>query len=689
MSVRVYKAGAMLLLVLAVAAVVMAFSASNRRVDIQGPSAIAVLPDGGVWLSVEESLWRFNAEGKRLAVVPPKKHGVHGLIGNLVVHPGGQLVASIRDDPQLYFLEPDTAAPARRLAPQWPAELQRHAARGITYAFHPDGRVAISTGGGHAVALFDAAGRFIARTAPGQYEFSNGLWWAGESLWTTDTNRFALIELDGRTLRPKSRVPLRGSVSGWRYLGMAAAAPASGGPADAPLGSVVRFANGMIFGHVVDVLPDGAQRPYPTPNGQPLEPRDLKWRGGELLVVDGASYSVKRYSAARGPLPDFGEPAARTELADSLLLREALEWRYYAGLAAAIALFAAGAFLAWRAQAIEKAQRLAALGVDLSQLGTPQLSELQRVRGALALVWPMLVAAALLPLYKWLPVGDGWMGMSRQEVGLAAVAGLVLATLLAMFVIRRRLKRAAHDPEVDTLLNQPAVAAVAGSDVFWRMRDPGELPREVLLLGSPRGGRQLLILTNQRFLVFAANLRDFSLKREYARRDVVRAGVLAPGDLDWRQRMPALLSGAAWLRLELRDGTMLEGMVSASQTAQRMASSLRGATGAPSRAQFERAISAVPGLVPDESRGQLQALASFLIPGLGQWMQARSGTALLMFLPWLFLVAAVVGPLVWTAWAPRAAVSARHILNAAAAYLVVCSVSAFDAWRMRRAAPGH
>jgi hypothetical protein len=686
-GVKLYKAAALLLLVLATAAVVMAFLASNRRVDIQGPSAIAVLPDGGVWLSVEDALWRFDAQGKRLAVVPPARHGVHGLIANLVVHPGGDLVASIRDDPALYFLDPVTAAPRRQITPRWPADLERHGARAITYDFHPDGRLAISTGGGHAVALFDPTGGFLARTSPGLYEFSNGLWFSGESLWTTDTNRFTLIELDGRTLAVKSRVALRGSVSGWRFLGMAAGAPATGGPADRPLGTVVRFANGMVEGHAVDVLPTGQQRPYPTAHGAALEPRDIKWRAGELLLVDGASYAIKRYSAQRLPLPDFGEAAARTQLADLLLLRESLQMRYYAGLAMAIALFIGGAFLAWRAQGVEKAQRMAALGIDLSQLGTARLTESERVRAMFGMVWPVLLCAALVLLHPLLPMDAGWFGLDRQQAAALIMVVLGVITALAIFRTWRTMRRASRDPRMDALLNQPAVAAISGSDVFWRMRDPGELPREALFLAGASGGRQLLVLTNQRLLVFAANLRDFSLKHEYARREVMKAAVLEPGEMQWRQRLAAVLSGGRWLRLQLRDGSVLEGLVAAPQTAARMAALLRGvATEPPTLAQFKRVAAEVPGLVRDETRAKLQALASFVIPGLGQWMQARGATALLMFVPWLVVVLAVATPLVWTLWGPRAAVRTPFVIQLAAAYLVICSLSALDAWRMRRAA---
>ena len=37
--------------------------------------------------------------------------------------------------------------------------------------------------------------RFLARTGADTYQFTNGLWWVDDALWTTDTNRFELKRL--------------------------------------------------------------------------------------------------------------------------------------------------------------------------------------------------------------------------------------------------------------------------------------------------------------------------------------------------------------------------------------------------------------------------------------------------------------------------------------------------------------
>ncbi len=677
-----FKFAAVLLLALAIGALAFALLAGQERGDIQGPSAIEALPDGTVWLTVEDRLWRLDPQGRRQAVVTPREHGVQGLIANLVLHPNGQLVASVRNDPDLYFLDAATGAPRGRVRPAWPQDLAHHGDRAITYAFHGDGRIAISTGGGHAVALFDAQGRFLARTAPGLYEFSNGLWWLGDRLWTTDTNRPALVELDGSTLAQLSRVDLRRSENGWRYLGMATGTAAGVAAPDAPLGSVVRFATGMIEGHVVQVLPNGEQRPYPAAGA--MEPRDVKWRGNELLVVDGATYAVRRYAADRKPLPDFGDSAMRQELSAGLERRAGLQTDYQLGLVAAVVLFALGFVLALLAQAGEKTQRLAAVGVDLSQLGTPVLSMQQQLATTIELFWPVLLGSVAISSITLLPRDAAWFGLGRLgTVVLAAAVGLGVGIVLLAYGARN-LRRARLDADIDALLNQPAVAVLASTDTFWSQRDPDEVPRETLILNQLGGGRHWLVLTNQRLLVFVANLRDYRLKAEYPRRDVLVATALQPGHMTRWQRLHVWLSGGALLRFELRDGSVLQGSTPAAMTADRVAALLwRAPLSGLTSAHLRRAALRPPGWVEPGSSGLQQALASLLVPGLGQWMQRRSGTAVMLFVPWLVLVLLIAVPLVWALWGPRTEVAPELVRYAAGIYALMCVIAAVDAWRLR------
>jgi hypothetical protein len=678
MTAKTLKNLAVALLALAIACVALAFSASNQRLAIQGPSALAVLPDRSVWLSVDQALWHLDADGARVAVVDGRTLAVGGLIGNLVLHPDGRLVASVRDDPTLYFLDPSSARIVHRLAPQWPTDLARHASRAITFAFHDDGRVAIATGGGHAVAVFDANGRFLGRSRPGLYQFTNGLWWTAGSLWTTDTNGVALVELDAATWREKARVPLVQQEGPWRYLGMAVA---SEGKA-APLATVVRFRNGMIEGRAVDVFGNGTQKAFPAQ--ATLEPRDIKWRTGELLLVDGASYSVKRYSDQRAALPDFGDAQVRRELTGLLALRDRLQVQYYAGLVAAVLLFALGFAAALRSQALEKQQALAAAGADLSQLGTPRLSGWALAVMAFQHFWLSLLVFAATALLQYVPRLPG-LG---KTVVWAVLLALLLVSLAAMFLLLRALRRAASDPQAEALFNYTAVRALETDVGFWSMRKPGEVPRETLMLTSGAGTQRWLVLTNQRLLVFVTNFRDRTLAAEYPRRTIAGLNLLEPSDMRWWQRMQRAGGMGAVLRFKFKDGEVLEGTTPARQTAQRMAELLRAtAFDAPTISQMGRALREQSEARKASAQGQpalLQVLGSLLVPGLGQWMQRRNGTALRMFLAWVLVLLVSAVPVVWTLWAPRAAVSPTYVLSVAASYLIICALAAADTWRMRK-----
>lgn len=693
MSQKLLKTLAIVLLALAMASVGWAFLSSNKRLKIQGPSALAVLPDQSVWVSVEDALWHLDSNGKRLAIVDGATLDVGGLIGNLVVHPNGQLVASVRDDPTLYFLDSATAKIRSRLIPQWPSDLRQHGSRAITYVFHPDGRVAVSTGGGHAVAVFDTSGQLLARSKPGLYEFTNGLWWAGDSLWTTNTNGMALLQLDGRTLELKSRVQLLQHQNGWKYLGMAVASHGttpSAAEQDAPLVTLVRFANGMVEGHATDVFSNGMQSDYPI--SATVEPRDVKWNGDELLMVDGASYAIKRYSNARTSLPDFGDEQVRTELAASLLRRNSLQMQYNAGLVGAMVLFFMGFAAALGAQRLEKKQALVALGVDLSQLGAPRLSRLALQTVFVRVFW---LPFAVFGVVALLSIGLRRFPVIAKATGVPVLPGVValfltafVLLLTAFFLLHRSFRRGMADPDAEAVFNYQAVKILESEPAYWRLRQPGELPRETLMLSSPLAGLRWVVLTNLRLLVFVSNLKDRTLLTGYPRREIVNLRLLGQKDMTWSQRWQVLSSfGSAILRFEFKDGTTLEGRTMAKLTAQRMAALLRGAAfQAPAISEMDRAQleQAQPHAAASlDQRAIRQTLASFLLPGFGQRMQGRKGTALHYFFVWLIVLVFLVAPVVWTLWAPRAAVPALYSLLAAGAYVFTCSLAALDVWRMR------
>lgn len=694
MSPKLLKTIAVLLLALAITALGAAFWASHKRTDIQGPSALAVLADQSVWVSVDASLWHLDAHGKRLAKVDATQLGLNGAVGNLVLHANGQLVAAVRDDPVLYFLDTTTAAIKSRVIPQWPADLIEHASRAITYAFNDDGRFAVSTGGGHAVALFDAKGAFLARTPPGTYQFTNGLWWAGGSLWTTNTNGFELLELDGRTLVLKSRVRLLQALGGMKFLGMAT--PSKGQPVqagqEAPLATLVRFANGMVVGHATDVFGDGKQADFTAATSTAdntnvlMEPRDIQWHGEELLLVDGASYAIKRFSNDRKPLPDFGDVAVQSELAGLLANRNGLQTQYNAGLVAAVILFAVGFLAAMWAQAREKRQSLAALEVDLSQVGTPRLTSFQLFMAVINLYWPVMLcfvaSQLLMPAAKWFP------GVFRATVMPLLLLGVVVLMAVGLMLFVRTLRRSRDAPKSEAIFNFHAMQLLETDVPFWAHRQTGELPRETLMMTGPKRGLLWLVLTNQRLLVHVSNLKDRTLMASHPRHTIATVRLLEAHELSWWQRLQSTLSlGGVTLRFDLKDGSTLQGATASTATARRLVALLQvSAFDAPTANQMAQTLrdqARLKPVSPSIDVAPRQVLASLLVPGLGQWMQGRSGTAMRLFLGWALLLVFFAVPVVWTWWAPRAAIPPGYGMYLAVAYLLTCGLAAFDAWRMR------
>lgn len=365
-SARRLQQVAVLLVALALAAIAVALYASQRFSAQRGPWALAVLPEQIVWLSVDEQLWRLNAHGKREASIDTRR-SLGGAVGVLAAHPSGQLVAWVRQQTALHVLDARSGQARQRINPQWPADLRSHADEAIHLAFAPDGRFAIATGGGHAVVLFDAAGRMLARTPANTYVFTNALWWADGDWWTTDTNRMALVRLDGETMSEKSRIPLTQRQSAWLYLAEAAA-PSHGAPRNGrqPLATIARMSNGMKYGRMSDVFADGSQADYAQPAaphmlaaklGEQLAPRAAAWLDEQLLVTDGVSRTVRVWDRYRRQQADWGDAATQAALAQISASHQRWHTLYLSSLGLAGLLLAAGLLLSRQAERLKATAR--------------------------------------------------------------------------------------------------------------------------------------------------------------------------------------------------------------------------------------------------------------------------------------------------------------------------------------------
>ena len=659
--VAALRAGAAGLLALSLAAVTWALWSTDRASRIQGPAALATSTAGELWVGVGDRLWRLSTTGSLLRDDALQALGLPGPPQAMARHPDGRIVVSVRNDPTLYLLDPADARVTQRIQPRWPEDLAAHGGRAINLALHPDGRIAIATGGGHAVALFDATGRWLARTASNAYRFTNGLWWDGDALWTTDTNRTVLQRLDGRTLALQQMRTLDAGPRE-RYLG-----PARAHPDDAARVALIRFANGMTEGRVT-ILRGRPPAEDPLVPGRGFEPVDVDWLGNAVIFSDDRSMDLWRIDEATSAAVPFGDATVRARLAGVEGERRRLRQAWASGLAGAIASFGAGVALLTWAQTLKRRSAAAARPIDLSRLGTPRLQAWPRIRLVLRLNSPfvLLLGAALLLRAV---IGSG----------LVTIALMVVLPVAASPWIYRRWKRLAGLPEMEPAVNAAAVARVERGDMLRERLQPGEPVLETWTWMRPT--LHWAVLTDRRLLVFVAGLIDHRLQHDIARSEVRQASAVRPP-----QRWMARLQGFGWLDLELADGTRWQGSVPAPTVAERVAAQLGVPT---AQVQAGSAATAGPthGAVAEArprppARRWAVVLASFLVPGTGQWMQNRARTALVFFLPWVVLVTFAAWPVFWAASGPRAEVSPRVIVNVLVALLAIGLISAFDTWRM-------
>lgn len=663
----------------ALAVIALSFWFSQRAIAIQGPSALAVLDDQTVWLSVDEALWHISSDGRRVSSLDTRTLGLKGRVGNIARDPSGMLVLGIRDQATLHVFDPGQGRIVRLLSPQWPSSLAQHASRAINYAFSAGGELAIATGGGHAVALFDASGRFLRRSPPGLYRFTNGLWWQGDTLWTTNTNGFELVALSGASMTPVQTVRLLGDGYG-RYLGMAVAShgKAAGAASDArPLGTVVRFINGMVSGRIVDVFSDGTEREFQGSAG--IEPRDIAWLGDKLLAVDGASFAIRQFGNDGLALPDFGDMEVRTALASLAKEKERFEFGYHVALYLAIGLFLTGFVLAVRSARQEQRAALDRV-ITAETLGIPALGKWDRWRKSMLFLPAWVFFAVLIWLALW-PLGaPGWLARWLAPWGpWGRVAAVGVAWLLMLLYTRIAFGWAASRPDWERVVNAWALQSLSRPELA-RVLDPGESVRETLVLaGFPS---RWVVLTQRRVLVFSVNRRDRTLRQVIDNGEIHHVSLSRWSQLSWLSRLRTLWNaGAAKLEVVALGKVVLSGYVVSVTTAERMVALLS--------LQLERAGARKPVRRKPLADGGVghwrwQILASVLVPGLGQWMQRRPGTALIFFLLFSTLMLASTVPLLWTLQGPRAAVSLGSVVSVICSQAMLAVIAAWDCWNMRR-----
>jgi hypothetical protein len=667
------------LLVLALAGIAATYAANQKSVAIQGPGALQAIDDNTVWLGVNEDLWILDREGRRKGQRTARELGFTEAVSNIVLAPQGQALLTSRGDLAWQVVERSTLARVRTITPQWPSDFVDNYLRAIHLAVAPDGSIAVGTGGGHAVLLFDREGRFKARTAPGTYRFTNGLWWSPEGWWTTDTNRFALHLLDASTLAVKKTVKLQPAPAGYPYLGEAIASqglplPATG---QSPVATLSRVGHLMEPGHLVDVFADGSQVVY---NEHPiLQLRDIAWFDGKLLAVDGDSFRVLRFAPDRLTEEPFGDPQVRSlmrQMRDDRQFWRTLGSRYAFLLSALLLL--AGIAAHARHKKLATRELIAAREGGQAAAQAAPLGDLARQRMRIyGLPLAVRLAIAAIALFIAFPLLHLWL-IGPAPVDVFGSLRLMLLTVLVPLVPvafweQWRHERLAAQPAYEPALNHRAVEWLRSHDDFDRVKLEGEVARESVYLPGWRD--RWLLVTNRRVLLFAASARERRLLSEWPRRSVVFAGP--------PEHAPGARGHAPWLRLLVRSpnlaltfttGTTLQFRCASSASARRVAQLLMSSPAMPDETV------AIESLGTRTPRRWHEVVASFVVPGTGQWLQGRFTTGVVLFTAAVLLAIYEWWPVAWALQGPKMDVSAFSVVSALVTWLLLALVASSDAW---------
>jgi len=115
MTPRAIKSAAVAGLALAIALLAYSLASGMQSSAITGPEALGATPRGEVWIGVDKALWRVSSQGRWLGATPVADLGLPGPPSNLVRQPDGPLVATVRDHPALFVLDPATAHVTRTI----------------------------------------------------------------------------------------------------------------------------------------------------------------------------------------------------------------------------------------------------------------------------------------------------------------------------------------------------------------------------------------------------------------------------------------------------------------------------------------------------------------------------------------------------------------------------------------------
>jgi hypothetical protein len=677
---------AALWLALALAAAALSFYAGDRAAREQGPTEFALLDAKRAWIVLNDEVLEVDSEGRLQRRFSRAQLGVDAPIVTIARLPDGAALLGTRSL-RWPVVEPASGRVLRSIEPS--AELASAIRRGSYHlAVAGDGSLAIGAGGMHRVYLLDHQGRLRARSAEGLFRYANGLWFGSDGLWAADTNHHQLRRLDPATLAEQRSIQLSWPRDRRAFTGNAV--PFGGEGADR-FATLIRLNLPAFDGRVVDIDATGKEvLVYAL--GDAAEPSAIAWWSNRLIVADTAAYALRRFLPTGEELVPLGDEALLAALA-----RPKAERRFWSQVRLG-ALAAAGVLLAlglWSYLRGRYGPALRENGPDDARrpvVGTPWRPRRQLWTYSLRQTWApwlfILLPPAVLPwLIRVLPADMRGLGSTRIALWLL-IATSILIGLAWLF---RRVGRLYAQPDAEAFVNAHALALLRRPGRWRDLLAPDESPREVLVLtrGALAAGMRILMLTNRRVLVFGGQVFDASLVAEHRLRHLTGAH-LAPAQGRLAPLLDLLRFRGWTLRLTFADGGTVEGVTRSFVTARRIMALLHDRAAA--RAVGHSPVTAPPSIasaVPGPRAAPV--FASLLLPGLGQMMQDRTLTGMLLLTGAGLVAAFTLAPALYYGLGSRTDISANTVAYVLIGYAVIVLIAVLDAWvyergRRRRAA---
>ncbi len=667
----------------------------------QGPHALT--SDGEtVWLGVNQDLWVLDRQGRLQTRWQLPEQGLPRGVAQMRWLSAAQaatlglaeqgLLVSSRFSGQLDVLSAQGKR-VHRITLQWPADLARAGQDATYFALSDTGKLAVATGGDHTVALFDAQGRYLARSPKDTFFFTNGLFWTADGFWTTDTNHSELVLLDSNSLAVKQRLKL----SEGGFLGDLVASPLA-------LATVTPLKNGMRLGRISDVQPDGRSVDWRMPEGvHILEPRSLLWLGQTLLVADGETWSVLASSSPQQVPQAWGDAAMRAELAQLQAAKAQANLHHKGGLASGVLLLLGALLLLRRSQ---QRSGHAFLQAEQAHIAPALLARVQRYPDpdapkalVRALAPSIALGVALLLLVSLVTVvlvmGLRMLGWRELSTFLAVPLLLIFSYFWSSHIIRKR-AQLATSPDLQPFFNQHADRNLCEPSLFWPLRQPGEVVQaSVAGFAQPSLWKarrsQWWVLSNQRLLIWQgsafADARSFKLLAQWPLTGIAQVASRPGPQTTWLNWLASAHQIGVQLGVKPKRGAAIKCWMPAALVAQDLVQQAQRALAQPQPASVAAPAEGQP--APESvsastafahQRAPISpALASALVPGWGQSLQGRKAVAMRLFVAAGLLWVGVLLPLIWVWWHQSAAIPALTVPPAAAMLLTLHGLAAYDA----------